>query len=73
MISVVVNNTSLTLNFDVERQGCAAIKKDCHERTNKKINVCKNRSYASGTEGVLKGSNLLLPGAEARLSYYYFS
>ena len=26
MIGVVVNNTSLTLNFDVERQGCAAMK-----------------------------------------------
>ena len=26
MIGVVVNDTSLTLNFDVERQGCAAMK-----------------------------------------------
>ena len=26
MIGVVVNNTSLTLNFDVERQSCAAMK-----------------------------------------------
>ncbi len=26
VIGVVVNNTCLTLNFDVERQGCAAMK-----------------------------------------------